>query len=205
LKIPIGSLPRSEWDALWFYDFNVLAQTTVPRILPIPKYQTWRVIQEFDANGGSHVGDAAFNWDCAGPTADSIFTAATSGKVNYVEQCANGKVHIRVQDTDEVDAYIHTKASSFEQIFMIPQDLFLPPDPYQPSSWLSVALGQQLARTDIEKAHLHFGANHKPGYQTAIGIPAAFRNYQTSNDGVSWSSTILYGLPRSGSYIRRVE
>ena len=199
-------------DSWLFKNPFMISPTRVTYELPFPAGEIWRVSQEFDAQGGSHNGEAAFCWDFVradGKTAHAVVSAAASGKViNVHESGWDGKgdrepyfVQIRAAEGEYYN-YPHLATNSFTDVFLKGKELIFYPTPNSPRYWQSVARHEKLAQLGPLGRHLHFAARDGLSSGKTSTIPLAFSNYQVSSDKVSWT-TVYVGMPRVGEYIRR--
>jgi hypothetical protein len=209
VRVPIDG---DSSDASIFRDPTFVSPTQADYVLPFPKGEAWKVIQEFDVPSGSHNGYAAWCWDfvkASGKTAGTVFTAAADGQVISVvendipapgenESNKVGIVHVQGW---EVTSYLHLQHDSWTDVFLggVPQ--LFQPDPDHSWTWVGVNEGDELAVVGDNAKHLHFGM--RPGEHATHTAPMAFVSYEASDDGGISFQPVKRGMPRKGQIIRR--
>jgi murein DD-endopeptidase MepM/ murein hydrolase activator NlpD len=178
--------------------------------LPFPAGEAWQVIQGYDDSTSSHHGPASFCWDFIlarkdhdqSKTKGKPIFAAAGGKVveifNTQDQCpapirpAN---YVMIEQAPvEIAAYLHFVLGSVE---VNTDDV--------------VTTGKKLAKAGASGNvasctgyHLHFALHTAPESQagTLVTFPAAFSDYEVSDDeGDTWSH-IDRGVPKAGQWVR---
>ena len=174
--------------------------------LPFPPGENWYVIQGFDDPNGSHKGYASFclDLDLAGKSQSASegqpFHAAAPGKVDTV---------IESNDTGGSSNLVSVKQAAHEFC----DYLHLEKNSAVVKAGDSVSFQQHLGDVGdtgvaVGAFHLHIavtnlGEAHKNAGGTFVTIPAAYSNYDASNDkGETWQH-VRRGIPRTGQWIRR--
>ena len=178
--------------------------------LPFPKGEAWSVIQGYDDPTGSHHGPASFCWDFVLATKDNDqsktkgkpIVAAAGGKVvetfNTQDKCPDPiwpANYVMIEQAPiEIAAYLHFVLNSV-----------------QVNTGDTVATGDSLAKAGASGNvasctgyHLHFALHTAPESQrgTLVTFPAAFSDYEVSDDlGETWSH-IDRGVPKNGEWVR---
>jgi hypothetical protein len=100
---------------------------------------------------------------------------------------------------------MHTAAGSFEKLVFTatPGNLWWP-SPSESWTWIAVQQDQKLVKLDPGENHLHFANNNAaPTNLNDRTIPAAFLDYEVSNDqGLTWQ-WVWRGMPRVDQWVRR--
>jgi murein DD-endopeptidase MepM/ murein hydrolase activator NlpD len=178
--------------------------------LPFPKGEAWNVIQGYDDSTSSHNGAASFSWDFVLATKDNDqsktngkpIVAAAGGKVidtfNTQNKCpkpAWPANYVMIEQAPvEIAAYLHFVLGSVKV-----------------NTGDTVATGASLAKAGASGNvgsctgyHLHFALHTESESQAAtlVTFPAAFSDYEVSDDqGETWSH-IDRGVPKKGEWVR---
>jgi hypothetical protein len=224
--------PHDNSDNMLFDNPFLVSPSAVVRRLPFSTGQIWRVNYEFDDQGGSHNGTAAFCWDFVRLDASTMqdpVVAAAPGLLSYVNDSVNGAGVVEVVPGQEADVYMHTAGGSWWDEFLAPWNYSLYPQPTQSATWVPVDQGHLLAKLDPGEQHLHRAVRHMgngdgteytPTPTTVLPtIPSSFDNYQRFREDVPqechktnaahWQNDdcwipVLRGMPRKGQVLRRV-
>nr|WP_276603268.1 LamG-like jellyroll fold domain-containing protein [Nannocystis pusilla] len=184
--------------------------------LPFPAGEVWQVQQAPDSAGGSHNGFAAFSWDFKRVVApmQGTVSAAASGQIYYVKEgvvlpadvTEANAVRINVAPNESV-LYLHLEPFSFTDIFMDGNPFFAPQT--GPVYYLPVTQGDDLAKSGMNAAHLHFDGNDGALGVNSGGVtmPIGFSDYEVLDfvgpNQQQWH-TVLRGMPKAGEIIRRM-
>ena len=115
--------PHDNSDNVLFDNPFLVSPSAVVRRLPFSTGQIWRVNYEFDDQGGSHNGTAAFCWDFVRLDASTMqdpVVAAAPGLLSYVDDSVNGAGVVEVVPGQEADVYMHTAGGSWWNEFLEP-------------------------------------------------------------------------------------
>jgi hypothetical protein len=176
-----------------------LPALAVPLHLPFDVGQAWRVIQGNCAPSGSHNGYACFAWDLvlAGQphknTRGQRAHAAGPGKVLVIET-GSGNNWVKITHAnEEVSTIMHLLHGS---VAVAPEEVVNGGD----------VVGQ-VGDTGAGEGnyHLHIAVNLGKFENGSATIPAAFSDYEVSEDeGKTWRHVEL-GIPTSGQWVKRLR
>lgn len=196
-------------------------------LLPTPPGEVWAVIQGTGSpQGGSHRGYAAFCWDLIRvnsnnqldqpSTKNAPMRAAGSGRIIFVRETtpdsksnAGGANCVMIEHGQgEVAGYLHLRQGSYagkRPDGQLPQDV---PKAQQPLVFATANLASVGDTGAAPGAfHIHFALTDQvdDGAHPIVTIPAAFHDYQVSDDkGKTWKS-VSVGVPQVGQWIKTLK
>ncbi len=189
--------------------------------LPTKLNEPWKIIQANGGANGSHVGpwvycyDLVWNNDQPKTKGRELASSATA-RIVWAKDDATGpatsNVIVQKLGTGRYASTLHIQQGSYSALNDDDGGLnFLP----QALPWAMrpvPASGAALAKTGDVGAgtgayHIHYCITTAPDlgtFKPFESVPFAFRNYDVSSDGITWTA-VAVGVPKNGQWVRRKQ